>query len=388
MAAARFEALGLAATREPFRASVDAIRRFKLMLHLGGAACAALTCAAASATPALGALIGTATLAAASLAGRWSIRAERAFDSGRIIESENVVARRAVDATAAAPVPDALAPRVVFLAHVDSKSMRWPTSVAASLLIGAVAGLALVAGWCALAALHAVPPPGAAAAATAGVVIASAFALGLFNSSGNESPGAMDNASGVAVLLELAGTLPHDAAFDGADLTFVATGAEEIGLAGAMRWIQRHAPECPRGATLFINFDSVGVGEAIVVMNARGAAPVRGDARVRVGIAQLARCVATEVGIALRVVPGLLGVGVDTMPVAARGFATITILGEVLGPASRRFHSRRDTVDHLDEAGLRRAADFGRAIALAWIDAQRNARGDAARPAAQARRLP
>jgi len=352
------------------------------MLHLGGAALAAATCAAAAVAPALGALAGAATLAVMALAGRWSIRAERAFDSGRLVESQNVVARRAVDAADAVDGADAsdaadatppararLAPRLVFLAHLDSKSMRWPTSVAASILLVAAGGIALVAGWSALAALHVASPPGAATAAIAGAVIASSLLAGLMNSTGNESPGAMDNASGVAVLLELASTLPRDAAFAGADLTFVATGAEEIGLAGAMRWIQRHASECAIDRTLFINFDSVGVGESILAMNARGAAPPGDAARAGEPVARFARRVAAAAAIPLRVVPGLLGVGVDTMPIAARGFATITILGDVLGPASRRFHSRRDTIEHLREGSLRRAADLGRALALAWVTA-------------------
>lgn len=386
MAAARFEALGLAVEREPFRASLDAIRRFKLALHLGGAAVAAAACAAAAVAPAFGALLGAAALAALARAGRWSLRAERAFDSGRGVESQNIVAR-----SDAAAVPGAesaaraahaahAAPRIVFLAHLDSKSMRWPTLVSSSLLLGAAAGLALVTAWCALAALRLAPPPGAVAAAAAGAAIASALVAGLFNAPGDASPGAMDNASGIGVLLELARSLPRDDAFSGVDLTFVATGAEEIGLAGAMRWIARHAGECARERTLFVNFDSVGVGDSLLAMNVCDAATARGGGprleRARVApaapaaraarIAPIARRVAARDAIPFRVAPGILGVGVDTMPIAARGFATITILGDVLGSASRRFHSPHDTVDHLREAALARAASFGRAVALAW----------------------
>ena len=365
LVAERFAALGLDVERELFRASPGAIGRFKILLHGGGAFLGAASCAAAVASPALGAALGAGTLLLLARATRWSRLLERAFDAGPQIESQNIIARRpsradprAYDATSAAR---AQAPQIVVLAHVDSKSMRWPTFVPATLLIIAALTIGACAAWSALAALAFVPPitPAVGFAAVALVVVS--LAAGLLNSPGNESPGAMDNASGVAVLCALAESLPRDASCASADFTFLATGAEEIGLAGAMRWAQRHERDYPRDRTLFINIDSAGVGSKLLLMDAHGRA-----------IAALARLVASEEKIPVRVVPSILGVGVDTMPIASRGFNTVTILGDVLGPASRRIHTSRDTTLHLHEAALAQAARFAHALAVAWCERARN----------------
>jgi hypothetical protein len=378
LVAERFAALGLAVTREAFRASPTAIGRFKILLHGGGAALGAAACAAAVLSPALGAALGAGTLLLLTRATRWSRRLERVFDSGPQIESQNVVARRparpdresagALPRAATSGASDPHAPRIVVLAHVDSKSMRWPTFVPATLLIVAALTIAACTAWSLLAILGLASPIGSTAGAAAVALVTISLAAGLLNSPGNTSPGAMDNASGIAVLLALAESLLRDQRLAAADLTFLATGAEEIGLAGAMRWIQRHAEEYPRDATLFINIDSAGVGSKLLLMDAHGRTSVAEDARgeVSLRVTSLARRVAAQERIPLRVVPSILGVGVDTMPIASRGFNTVTILGDVLGPASRRIHTSQDTLAHLHETALARAATLAHALAAAW----------------------
>lgn len=378
LVAERFAALGLAVAREPFHASPAAIGRFKILLHGGGAVLGAAACAAAVASPAFGAALGAGTLLLLARATRWSRCLERAFDSGPQIESQNIVARRPARGdrenagarahNAASDASDAAAPHIVVLAHVDSKSMRWPTFVPATLLLVAALTIGACTAWSILTALGLASPIIPAAGAAAAALVTVSLALGLLNSPGNESPGAMDNASGIAVLLALAESLSRDERLVAADLTFLATGAEEIGLAGAMRWTQRHAREYPRDSTLFINIDSAGVGSTLLLMDAHGRKIVAQDARggPTLRVAELARRVASQEKIPLRIVPSILGVGVDTMPIAARGFNTVTILGDVLGPASRRIHTPRDTILHLHEAGLARAATLAHALAAAW----------------------
>jgi hypothetical protein len=69
------------------------------------------------------------------------------------------------------------------------------------------------------------------------------------------TPGAQDNASGVAVLLELARTLPGmDLPFR---LRFVFFGAEEVGLFGSRAYLDRHREDLQRCELVF-NMDSVG----------------------------------------------------------------------------------------------------------------------------------
>ena len=73
---------------------------------------------------------------------------------------------------------------------------------------------------------------------------------------------------------------------------------------------------------------------------------------------------ARAAGAELRRLPFLPGVGVDSMPWAARGFPTVSLLGDILGDPARRIHTPRDTLDHLTEEGLARAARTTRAIAV------------------------
>ncbi len=95
------------------------------------------------------------------------------------------------------------------------------------------------------------------------------------------TPGAQDNASGVAVLLELARTLPKlDLPFR---LRFVFFGAEEIGLLGSKAYLDRHREDLQRCELMF-NMDSVGGKDIWIDM--RGG--VRNVSSVK-GVSQLPR---------------------------------------------------------------------------------------------------
>jgi hypothetical protein len=69
------------------------------------------------------------------------------------------------------------------------------------------------------------------------------------------TPGAQDNASGVAVLLELARTMPQLKL--PVRLRFVFLGAEEVGLLGSKAYVDGHGNELQRCGLVF-NMDSVG----------------------------------------------------------------------------------------------------------------------------------
>jgi hypothetical protein len=123
------------------------------------------------------------------------------------------------------------------MAHYDTKSQLLPTGVrvglvvAAALLCAALAlrGLAAEAG---LAGPPAAAGPWGAAAAV--VLLLAALAA---NVTGNRSPGALDNGSAVGTLLELARCwrpLPGAPA----EVLWVASGSEEVGLDGARHFLR------------------------------------------------------------------------------------------------------------------------------------------------------
>ena len=89
------------------------------------------------------------------------------------------------------------------------------------------------------------------------------------------TPGAQDNASGVAVLLELAEHLSRlDLPFR---LKFVFFGAEEVGLVGSRAYLEQHQTDLQRCQLLF-NLDSVGGKEIYIDMRGgvRNVSPRRG----------------------------------------------------------------------------------------------------------------
>jgi len=71
-------------------------------------------------------------------------------------------------------------------------------------------------------------------------------------------PGANDNASGVAVLLESARAFASRQ-IPGVDVTFLATGCEEAGVVGMLDFLKKHGKEY-RDA-YFINLDNLGAGD-------------------------------------------------------------------------------------------------------------------------------
>jgi hypothetical protein len=79
---------------------------------------------------------------------------------------------------------------------------------------------------------------------------------------GNASEGAVDNASGVGVLLEVARTLRLNPP-PGVRPIFLFTGAEEWGLLGALMAAKKHGPDMLQSKALLINIDSVGPGRVL-----------------------------------------------------------------------------------------------------------------------------
>lgn len=122
--------------------------------------------------------------------------------------------------------PDAR-PSWILMAHRDSKSQLAPSLVrTVAIMLGAAAWLALVV----LAGLWIAGPPLTfpTAVLIAGIALGVASLTLILSWSGNHSPGALDNATGLAALLAVAA-----AARESGDVAFLVTDGEELGLAGA-----------------------------------------------------------------------------------------------------------------------------------------------------------
>ncbi|MDA8065806.1 MAG: M28 family peptidase [Thermaerobacter sp.] len=225
---------------------------------------------------------------------------------------------------------------VVLAAHLDTApimmradSPRWPQLAGAVMLgcIGAVLALPAAA-------------PVIGMARTLAWVLGAAVAFGLLLLLPSmlrltcAAPGASDDASGVAVLLELARRLKRRP-LAGTNILLLATGAEETGLHGMKVFLRSCRPN------LVIALDDLGEGTAHCIPSGR-----RGRFAVRM---------AARAGIppaALRA-----AVGSDADAAAARGVPAVLVAG--LLPDNKLpelHHSLADLPEYVDVPGLERVA--------------------------------
>lgn len=224
-------------------------------------------------------------------------------------------------------------PAVWLMAHLDSKSQPIPILVRA--LGITVLGLTWLAGMVVAIVQRLGDTPGWISVAWAvlmTVAIAGAIPV-IATTVGSRSPGALDNASGVATVLAAAeGTAS-------ASVGVCLTSAEELGLAGARAWVKGmdRAPN-----TIVVNCDGVD-DDGVTTCMYSGARPgALVDAVVAAGL---------RTGVAVRAHRLLPGVLTDGVALADAGWAAVTLSkGGVRTLA--RIHTPRDRADHLSGTGI------------------------------------
>lgn len=229
------------------------------------------------------------------------------------LRSENLVATRG------------RAPRVWLVAHTDSKSQPVASAfrvagvalLIASLVVAALATAMQLAGaphriiwWAALVCLALGAPP----------VIASVV--------GARSPGALDNASGVAAVLAAATLMRRDVS-----VGVLLPSAEELGLAGARAWAREARPASA------LNCDGIDDQGELTIMH-RGHVPD-----------DLMRTLQAAAPAPLRVRRMPMGLLTDSVALADRGWAAVTISRGSLATL-RRVHSPADSLTALRGDGI------------------------------------
>jgi hypothetical protein len=105
-------------------------------------------------------------------------------------------------------------------------------------------------------------------------VLAAAVALSLDQARSAVVPGANDNASGVAGVLELVGRLARERP-DGLEVIALLPGCEESGMGGMAAWLAGAGTALDPGRTLVLGLDTIGSGEPVVLEAEGGLWPVR-----------------------------------------------------------------------------------------------------------------
>ena len=293
------------------------------------------------------------SLSIALLFTQWQKQFEGLYDVGRRHRSENIVATNGRK-------PNDNTPALLFVAHYDSKSQVLPIAVRAVAYGIAIVGLIVLTIVMVIEVLTLAWIPDSITLVWLpdfivwSVAGTTTFCLVLLqiNLTQNRSPGGFDNASGVGVMLEVARVVM--ARGEKKPITFLAAGAEEYGMCGALRYVQKHADEYDQKNTYVINLDGLGVGNSVNVVTRYGIPPVR-TANV---LAELFRASGESLGIQVleRYLP--IGVGLDSIPIASHGFETVTLTAGDVGRVALKIHSKQDRCDLLNMESLQQVGEL------------------------------
>jgi hypothetical protein len=340
----------LAAEPRPAGGAAEGAARVRCAAHLAGLGYSVTetpfeysTAPGRFATPAFGFAWILAIAAAGHIGAHWSPRSAAgllalfgggAFLLARWLTREGVLSlpfarARGVNLVATRGI----APRVWLVAHLDSKSQPIPILMRALGIVGCV-----LVFWVAIGA-------GGAGWETPWIwVTAAGILTGLpvaFSWVGSGSPGALDNASGVATVM-----LAAERVSGGVSVGVVLTSAEELGLAGARSFFRALRPP---SEGVVLNCDGVDDSGYLRVMYTGVWYPER-VARVFGGGASVVR------------LP--LGVLVDGVACAEEGWDAVT-LSRGTSASWFRVHSTRDTADRLSGVGIDETATILAAAAQA-----------------------
>ena len=275
---------------------------------------------------------------------QWQKRLEGLYDVGRKHRTENIIAKNNANR-------DDNTPTFLFVAHYDSKSQVLPIVVRMVAYGIAIVGLIALTIVMLVKVIALIWLPNYIVWSITGITIFCLLLLQI-NLTENHSPGAFDNASGVGVMLEVARVVMGRG--EKKSITFLATGAEEYGMCGALRYIQAHADEYDRENTYVINLDGLGVGNGVNLITRYGIPPTRTTRT----LGNLFRTSSEALGIRVseRYLP--IGVGLDSIPIASRGFETVTLTARSVGSVALKIHSKQDRIELLNAESLQEVGEL------------------------------
>jgi hypothetical protein len=266
--------------------------------------------------------------------------------------------RKTANVSSPGPRPDATS-RVVLVAHHDAAPAsllfaRLRRRARRRSVLGRIAGPIDVLFWSAIAALvvalvHLLTGSDATAIKIAQfaltVILLGFTALLVDTALARIVPGANDNASGVAAVLDVAERLERKPTAY-IDVWIVFTAAEEGFMLGMKTWLAQHAEDLHTDRTYFLNVNAVGNGE-LHHATAEGFGLVYRHDRRLAGLCER-----------LGSRPTVLRLGTDGVTAAMRGYPSITICALDRSGRIPNLHRPSDTVENLDPPALERAADF------------------------------
>jgi hypothetical protein len=177
----------------------------------------------------------------------------------------------------------------------------------------------------------------------------------LLMKTGNQSPGGLDNAGSLGVLLHLAEVLKRNRLFQ-SEIILLFSGAEELGLQGAFAYIQKHWREIKKEESFFLNLDCVGIKGKTKIFSKKGVWAVGKESSF---VSQL-----KEIGKPFKIGVRSFSFGflMDHHALMEKGYQAVTLAC----PSKKilKVHTADDTAALLEKEGIE---EIGRFIGL-WIE--------------------
>ncbi len=184
------------------------------------------------------------------------------------------------------------------------------------------------------------------------------LALMFFLKNRNESPGALDNASGVAVLMELAQHFAKDP-LQRVNLWFVATAAEEDGMVGMVNFMDHNREALPHKKSFFVNLDGVGGDGILEIVDEYGIPPAQTASALSDWLRDAGD--REEVPYSFRWAPP--AVGFDSVVPHYRGYQAVNISHTGFDKKLWATHTKGDQVDNINEESLAKTYRICRRLA-------------------------
>jgi len=240
--------------------------------------------------------------------------------------------------------------KVIFMGHWDSKSQVFPTSTRIMIfLIFIFSSLILYMLYCILSLLKILInfelPILNNILLDVCIITALIGALNYFNKTGNNSPGAFDNAAAVGSIIELARYYKTNPT-NNIDLTFLSPGSEELNLGGVIHFIHNFKDKLNSDSTYFINLDFIGGSELIRLTSSYGIPRKNSSKKLNTLFLESAN----EKQIKIKDIYSPAGVWSDFMPVVQEGFEACWLGSE---PGLKFVHTKRDDMNLVSKEGIR-----------------------------------
>lgn len=255
--------------------------------------------------------------------------------------------------------PSAPKGHLIYVAHYDSKSQFYPGIVRVILFIaGLISGLLYAAQVLvrSIIILSGGYPAGFWTPSIYSFLIAFCLNFSLIlNSVGNRSPGALDNATSVATVLELS-KLFKNAPMQNVQLSFVITAAEELGLYGAADYVKRRRGQLDPKTTYFLNYDGIGGKSKTILLTAYGIPPKKTSSVLNKFIDEIVKGYSLKDDFSKIYLP--IGAATDHVPIQRAGYE-VTMLGTFI----KNFHTAKDAIQSIDDKNLKIAGIIGYEVA-------------------------